>query len=186
VGRCRAETVRRFRRCVDGVRVGHRQRGDGAEDDRADAGDGAEDDRTDAVDGTEVHHSDAVETTSDHGEGLVKLLPVVLLAVVVVLILRRREEEPPPAGPYYVVPGVGNPTRGPEALYDPGTGGGGPSTRQQIETGIGQVAGAGVGLYVCGGNPICAGAGAYAGGVAVPLITKGAQSAWDHTLGKLF
>jgi hypothetical protein len=116
----------------------------------------------------------------------VNALPVVLLGVVVVLVLRRKDAPPPPPSGYYIPNGAGNPARGPEALYDPNTGQGGPSTRQQIETGVGQVVGAGVGLYVCGGNPVCAGAGAYAGGVAIPAVSHGAEYAWNHTLGKLF
>lgn len=122
-----------------------------------------------------------------------KAATVLVVVLVFLLVLRQREAAAQP--PAYV--GPGNPARGPEALYDPTTGQGGLSTRQQIETGVGTLVGAGAGLYLCGGNPTCAAGGAYLGGVVAPYVSEGgefvgrkvgegAKSAWDHTLGKLF
>jgi hypothetical protein len=113
---------------------------------------------------------------------------IVLVALVFLLVLRQQQAQQLAAAPPFPAPG--NPTRGPEALYDPATGQGGLSTRQQIETGVGSVVGAGAGLYVCAGNPACAGAGAYIGGVAAPYVSHGVEDGakwtWSHTLGKLF
>ncbi|MFL5381295.1 MAG: hypothetical protein ACJ8GN_02090 [Longimicrobiaceae bacterium] len=114
----------------------------------------------------------------------------VMLVVVLVflLVLHQRAQGTLPAAA--TLPPPGNPARGPDALYDPTTGQGGLSTRQQIETGVGSVVGAGAGLYVCAGNPACAGAGAYIGGVAAPYVShgveEGAKWTWNNTLGRLF
>jgi hypothetical protein len=112
---------------------------------------------------------------------------IVLVALVFLLVLRQQQQQTAAAAP---LPAPGNPARGPEALYDPTTGQGGLSTRQQIETGVGSVVGAGAGLYVCAGNPACAGAGAYLGGVAAPYVShgveEGAKWTWHNTLGRLF
>lgn len=108
---------------------------------------------------------------------------IVLVVLVFLLVLRQQQQVLAAAPP---LPAPGNPARGPEALYDPTTGQGGLSTRQQIETGVGTAVGAGAGLYLCSGNPLCATGGAYLGGVAAPFISHGAEAAWNATLGKLF
>lgn len=107
---------------------------------------------------------------------------IVLVALVFLLVLRQQQQQQQ----FSAAPAPGNPNRGPEALYDPSTGQGGLSTRQQIETGVGTAVGAGAGLYLCSGNPLCATGGAYIGGVAAPFVSHGAQSAWNATLGRLF
>jgi hypothetical protein len=116
---------------------------------------------------------------------------LLLLLVVVVLVLRKRAETPAGGPAAYYPPGYGNPGVGPGALTDPNTGATGqPSTRTQIEVGVGSAVGAGAGLYVCAGNPACAAAGAYLGGIAAPAVShgaeagakgiaKGAKAAWD-------
>jgi hypothetical protein len=126
-------------------------------------------------------------------------LPIVLLVVLVFLVLRARlVDEAPGGGGYYVVPGAGNPALGPGVLVDPNTGArGGPSTRTQIETGVGSIVGAGAGLYICSGAAPCAAAGAFVGGTVAPYVSRGveegakgvatgAEWAWGNTLGRLF
>jgi hypothetical protein len=127
-------------------------------------------------------------------------MPLVILAVLVVLLLLQSQQpapQQPPGygpGPYGPMPPPGSP--GSQYLPPPGAPGA-PSSRDQIEGGIGALAGAGVGLYVCGGNPICAGLGAKAGTVLVPIashtfeagakgVAHGAEAAWNSTLGKIF
>lgn len=123
-------------------------------------------------------------------------LTIVLVAIVLLLVLRQQRTSSASGvpGPTYV---PGNPSRGPEALYDPTVAQGGPSTRQQIEVGVGTAVGAGAGLYVCGGNPLCASGGAYIGGTIAPYVSHGAEAAgkgiahgaeaaWNATLGRLF
>jgi hypothetical protein len=140
--------------------------------------------------------ADAAAAGAQRKGPVLNAVTVVLVVLVFLLVVRQREAEQAAPAPRYVVPG--NPARGPEALYDPNTGqGGGLSTRQQIETGVGTLVGAGAGLYVCGGAPACAAAGGYIGGVAAPLVShgaeegakgvaKGATAAWNATLGRLF
>jgi len=124
----------------------------------------------------------------------------VVLVVIVFLVVLRQQRQPAigPSSPPLPVIVPGNPAVGPGALYDPKIGGGaGPSTRQQIEVGAGSLIGAGAGLYICGGNPQCAVAGAYLGGTAAPYVSHGVENAgrfvanyatdaYDSTLGKIF
>lgn len=124
-------------------------------------------------------------------------MPIVILLVLALLLLSDRQAAPQSVPSFYYPPPGYPPTSPGARTIVPPAGPGAPSTRTQIETGVGALVGAGAGLYLCAGSPACAALGAGVGGTVAPYVSEGveagavgvahgAEAAYKATLGRLF